>query len=276
MGQKSFSGKTVYITGAGSGIGFETAMAFAAEGARIIACDIDEAGLAKIGEALGEAGAHWRTERLDVSNSEATKDLADQLEAAGWLPDIVISNAGIGYIGPFLESTEDAWRRTLAVNVEGVANGCRTYARKWTKAGRSGHLVNVASMASVTPVPSLAAYTASKYAVEGLCEILALELGEHDIEVTCIHPGIINTPIVQNPAMVNLPEAQMRKLQAHYVDKGAHPRDVAAAILAGIKRGKSNIFVGPGTGPAVLAKRLLPRSWFRSIVRGTAKDIGYL
>ena len=272
----AFTGRTVFITGAGSGIGFQTALHFAQEGARIVATDIQQPGLDKLKADIERAGGACRTAILNVTDEAATDALIADLQADAWFPDIAVQNAGIVFIMPFIDTDMEVWRKTLDVNVMGVAIGSRAFAKAWKVAGVRGHLVNVSSMVSVVPQPSLSAYVASKYAVEGLCETLSVELEPHGIAVTCIHPGVINTPIIGDPKMVNIPAEQFEALKHHYVTEGIDPEIVGKAIVEATRQKKSNAFIGPKTGLAVFVKRLLPRSWFRKMIKNSAREIGYL
>ena len=276
MAGKGFSNRTVFITGAGSGIGYEVALAFAREGADIVATDVEQAGLDSLRQEVEKLGVGYRHALLDVSDQEAFETLVAELDAQGKLPDIAVNNAGIGYLAAFLDTTPEQWRRTLDINVLGVAWGSRAFLRLWQARGIAGHLVNIASAASVTPMPNMAAYAASKYAVEGLCEVLQMELDGTPIRVSCVHPGVINTAIVKHDDRMGFPREQTEHLQRHYAEKGVHPRVVAHDILAGMKSGKSNIFTGPGTGLPPLLKRLLPRGAFRRLLLRAARDTGYL
>lgn len=276
MADDSVKGRTVFITGAGSGIGFEVALAFAREGAAIIATDVIQAGLDSLRPQVEQLGVAFRDALLDVSDEHAFEALAEQLLEEGQLPDIVVNNAGIGYMNRFVETTPEQWRRTLDINVLGVAWGSRVFVRLWQERGVAGHLVNIASAASVTPMPNMAAYAASKYAVEGLCEVLQMELAETPIRVSCVHPGVINTAIVKHEERSDLPRDQVERLQRHYHEKGAHPSVVARDIVDGVKSGKRSIFTGPGTGLPPLLKRLLPRGAFRRVLLKAARDSGYL
>jgi NAD(P)-dependent dehydrogenase (short-subunit alcohol dehydrogenase family) len=273
---KKFSGKSVFITGAGSGIGYAIALAFAEAGADIIATDVSSDGLDTLRPAVEHHGVKCRVATLNVADEQAFQSLADQLAADRILPDIVVNNAGIAYLDSFANTTSEQWRRTLDVNVLGVVYGSRIFINLWQQAGRAGHLVNIASGASVTPVPNMAAYAASKYAVEGLCEVIAMELSGSEIHVSCVHPGVINTSIVQHNDMMAVPAEQVERIQRHYVEHGDAPSVVANAILKGVRQRKGNIFVGPGTTAAPLLKRLLPRTLFRALLRSEARKIGYL
>jgi NAD(P)-dependent dehydrogenase (short-subunit alcohol dehydrogenase family) len=276
MSNYNFEGQSVFVTGAGSGIGYATALAFANEGADIIATDVNREGLDRLHPEVENQGVKCRLEILDVADEHAFQGLADGLDAENALPDIVVNNAGIAYLDSFANTSAEQWRRTLDINVLGVANGSRIFTKLWLQAGKPGHLVNVASGASVTPVPNMAAYAASKYAVEGLCEVIAMELADSNIHVSCVHPGVINTAILHHDDRMAIPAEQVERIQRHYVDKGAAPTVVADAILKGVKKKKGNIFVGPGTTVAPLLKRIMPRPLFRSLLRSEARKIGYL
>ena len=117
--------------------------------------------------------------------------------------------------------------------VLGVAWGSRVFVRLWQERGVAGYLVNVASAVSVTPMPNMSACAASKYAVEGLCEVLEMELAETPIRGSCVHPGVINTAIVKHDERSDLPREQVERLQRQYREKSAHPSVVANAIVDG-------------------------------------------
>jgi len=276
MSSRDFAGKSVFITGAGSGIGYEIALAFAREGADVLATDVSQEGLTKLRPEVESHGVEYRSEILNVADEQAFQQLAEKLAVQESLPDIVVNNAGIAYLDTFANTSSELWHRIFDVNVMGVVHGSRLFINYWQQANKAGHLVNIASGASVTPVPNMAAYAASKYAVEGLCDVIAMELAGSNIQVSCVHPGVINTAIVQHNDQMAMPAEQVERLQRHYIEKGAHPSVVAKAILKGVKKNKGNIFVGPGTTLPPLMKRLLPRSLFRAILRSEARKIGYL
>jgi NAD(P)-dependent dehydrogenase (short-subunit alcohol dehydrogenase family) len=276
MTKHDFVGKSAFITGAGSGIGYEVALVFARAGADIVATDVNQEGLDKLRPEVERYGVKYRSDILNVADEQAFQKLAEQLAAEGSLPDIVVNNAGIAFLDTFANTSSEQWRLTLDVNVLGVAWGSRIFINLWQQAGKPGHLVNIASGASVSPVPNMAAYAASKYAVEGLCEVIAMELAGSNIHVSCVHPGVINTAIVQHNEKMAMPAEQVERLQRHYIEKGDHPSVEADAILKGVKKNKGNIFVGPGTTMAPIMKRLLPRRLFRAVLRSEARKIGYL
>ena len=271
-----FSGKKVFITGAGSGIGYQTALVFAEGGADIIATDVNMAGLEQLKPEIERLGRQCHNHSLDVTDEAAYQALVSQLESAGLIPDIVVNNAGLGIMSPFLKTTTAEWQLTLNVNVMGVVFGCRQFAALWQQRGMPGHLVNVASMASIAPPANLSAYVASKYAVEGLCEVLAMEFQDSNISVSCLHPGVINTAIVQDSSRTHMPPEEVARLQRHYVEQGDHPRVVAEDIANGVLQGKGTILSGKGVGKVAFMKRLLPRTAFRKLLIDASRKMGYM
>ena len=271
-----FRGKKMFITGAGSGIGYQTALVFAEGGADIIASDVNMVGLEQLRPEIEKLGRQCHIHRLDVSDETAYIELVNQLESAGLIPDIVINNAGLGIMSPFLQTTTEEWQLTLNVNVMGVVFGCRLFSALWQQRGMPGHLVNVASMASIAPPANLSAYVASKYAVEGLCEVLAMEFQGSDIKVSCLHPGVINTAIVQDSSRTHMAPDEVARLQRYYVEHGAHPRVVAEDIARGVIAGAGTILSGDGVGKVALMKRLLPRKTFRKLLIDASRKMGYM
>lgn len=273
---ENLQGKRVFITGAASGIGYEMALAFAREGADIIAADIQEEGLAELAQKISTIGRACRQVILDVTDEPAYAELFSGLAADGELPDILINNAGIGFMGSFLETGIEWWRRILDINVMGVVNGCRAFLAARGEDDRPGLLINVASAASLAPMPNMSAYAASKYAVEGLSEVLAMEVADSQLSVMTVHPGVINTPIVDHQEQAQVPAEQLERLQSFYKSNGVGPNVVARAVVDGVKSGSGAVFAGDGVGMAALFKRLLSRRRFRRLVISKAREIGYL
>ena len=176
----------------------------------------------------------------------------------------------------FLDTTMDDWRLTIDVNVYGVVLGSRLFSTIWKRRGMPGHLVNISSMAALAPPANLSAYVASKYAVDGLCEVLAMELQEFSIAVSCVHPGVINTAIVQDESRAKIEPAEQKRLQRYYVEQGVHPRVVADDIVSGVRDGAGTILSGKGVGKVAFMKRLLPRKTFRKLLIKAAREMGYL
>jgi short-subunit dehydrogenase len=145
------------------------------------------------------------------------------------------------------------------------------------QSGEACCLINLSSAISAGPVPNMSAYAATKYAVEGLTDVLAMELSKTAVHVMSVHPGIINTPIVhdRNGVAPLIKEAQLSGLQAYYAAKGCHPRVVADAIVAGIRKGQDKVFTGPEAKLTAWGRRLAPVRMRRSITQSKAARIGF-
>lgn len=186
---------SIFITGAASGIGRETALLFAQRGWRVGAVDIDEAGLARLAGDIGTD--RCLTGRLDVRDSGAWRERIDAFGA--WTEgrmDALFNCAGIMRMGPFDQVPLAEHVRTVEVNVIGVLNGIHT-AFPLLKATRGSHVVSMGSASGIYGVPDLATYSASKFFVRGLTEGLNIELARHGITVTDLMPLYVDTPMVQ-------------------------------------------------------------------------------
>ncbi|MDR3662446.1 MAG: SDR family oxidoreductase [Mycobacterium sp.] len=271
---REFVGDTlVSVTGAGSGIGRETALAFAKEGAELIVSDIDEAGLKETVALLTNRGAVAHSYVLDVADADAVERFAEQVCAEHGVPDIVVNNAGIGHAGAFLDTPADQWDRVLDVNLGGVVNCSRAFAGRLVRRGTGGHVVNVASMAAYTPSQAMNAYCTSKAAVYMFSDCLRAELDGAGVGLTTICPGVIDTNIVHTtrfdvPAGKAGQVARRRaQLEKAFAARRYGPDKVAKVIVASVKKGKP---VRPVTPEAYLVygtARVAPRV-LRSTARG--------
>ncbi|RZL89661.1 MAG: SDR family NAD(P)-dependent oxidoreductase [Variovorax sp.] len=252
--------KRVLVTGAASGIGRATALAFARQGAELVLCDLDAARLEPVRDAVCALGAPCTTYGVDVSDEAAMHAFSERVHAQGGALDILVNNAGIGYLGAFLDSPSDSWRRTLGINVMGVVHGLRFFLPQMHAASGSRRVVNVASVAGIAPAPNMSAYAASKSAVIGLSESLSLELRLRNSRVgmTVVCPGIINTAITHNANNVSpaIDAAQLAKLQAFYEAKGVNADVVADAIVDAVRSGRELVLVGPFAKPLYHLRRL--------------------
>lgn len=266
--------KWVLVTGAGSGIGLATAVAFARAGASLVVTDVNKdrlaAAAAKIAALKRPCLAHW----ADVASETSMQDLAATVHARVGALDVLVNNAGIAYMGPFTDTPTAAWRRVLDVNVMGVVHGCQSFLPRMIAAGGSRQVVNVASLAAIAPVPNMSAYAASKSAVLGLSDVLAMELAGTAVGVTCVCPGIINTPIVEAPTSPAIGAAQLARLQAFYHARGCAPEVVADAIVAGVRQGREMVLVGPFAKPMYHLKRM-SRALVRKLSLGNAEKVGF-
>jgi NAD(P)-dependent dehydrogenase (short-subunit alcohol dehydrogenase family) len=273
---KTLQGKRVLVTGAASGIGLECARAFARRGANLVISDINATALEGLRREVTDMGVACLAQPCDVTSAESVAALAAAVHAEGPL-DVLVNNAGIAYLGCFEEMKVEWWRRTFDVNVLGIVHCIQAFLPAMRAAGGERKIVNVASLAGVAPAPNMSAYAASKHAVIGLSEVLALELHDSPVSVLVVCPGIINTNIVNAPGMTapGISAAQLQKLQHYYVQHGCLPDVVAEDIVRSVLADDLYLFVGPAARTGAIAARLSRRLTRWLTLRGS-RDSGYL
>ncbi|WP_329411629.1 SDR family oxidoreductase [Streptomyces sp. NBC_00704] len=266
-----FGGRLVLVTGAGSGIGRATAVAFAEAGARVIAVDRDGEAAARTAETsrlIGAAGA-W-AETVDVSDEQAMEKLAARVHAEHGILDVLVNNAGIGMSGSFFDTTSDDWRKVLDVNLWGVIHGCRLFGRRMAERGQGGHIVNTASAAAYQPSKALPAYSTSKAAVLMLSECLRAELAGRGIGVSAVCPGLVKTNITGTARFVGVDAEEERRRQQRstraYSLRNYPPEKVADAILRAVLLDEAVVRVTPEAKVSYALSRFLPRA-LRALAR---------
>ncbi|WP_309093653.1 SDR family oxidoreductase [Streptomyces sp.] len=258
-----FSGQLVLVTGAGSGIGRATALAFAEAGARVVAVDRNAEAAARTAESCHRAGAPgaW-AETADVSDERAMEELAERVTGAYGVVDVLVNNAGIGLSGSFFDTTTEDWRKVLDVNLWGVIHGCRLFGRRMAERGQGGHIVNVASAAAYQPSRALPAYSTSKAAVLMLSECLRAELAGQGIGVTAVCPGFVDTAITSTAHFAGVEGPEEKRLQQRaarlYGLRGYPPEKVARALLRAVARDEPVVAVTPEARTARMLARLAP------------------
>lgn len=191
-----FTGRVVLLTGAARGIGGAAAELFAREGAQVIVTDRDAADAQASVAALAAAGLAIEGQALDVADEAAWERVVDDVVTRFGKLDVLVNNAGVGWAGTAEDCTLDVWRRTMAVNMEGVFLGTRKAIAVMKE--RGGNIVNVASIAGNVGEPLLAAYNASKGGVRIFTKAAALHCANsgYPIRVNSIHPGYTTTRLV--------------------------------------------------------------------------------
>ncbi|AHH96019.1 SDR family oxidoreductase [Kutzneria albida] len=254
-----FADKLVVITGAGSGIGRATALAFAKQGAEVVVCDLDPVTAKETAEL---AGTRAHAYQVNVADEEAVRQFAAQVAAEHGVPDVVVNNAGIGHSGTILDTTSAQWTKVLDVNLWGVIHGCRAFGELMVRRGEGGHIVNLASAAAYLPSKVLGAYATSKAAVFMLSDCLRAELAEHGIGVSAICPGLVRTNITRTTTFSGVSAAEQAAKQARtsqlYARRNFPPEGVAAEILTAVRRNRPVVPVTVESKAALLLSRVSP------------------
>lgn len=254
-GSARFAGKTAIVTGAAKGMGRSIARAFLADGAQVTLIDQDESALQATAAELGGIGPVLSISG-DVSlRSTVTEALHSCLDQFG-PPDVLVAQAGIGDLRPFLQIDDHAWERMLAVNLNGVFYAVQETARAFVDAGRKGAIVVTSSTNAFFPEQHTVHYSTSKGAVVAFVRASALDLAEFGIRINAISPGIIRTPLAS--PLVDDPVAAADYLHQVPLRRFGEPEEVASLVLflasddAAYITGENIVIDGGGTLGTVL------------------------
>jgi NAD(P)-dependent dehydrogenase (short-subunit alcohol dehydrogenase family) len=231
-GMRPFEGKVALVTGAGSGIGRASALAFARSGARVIVSDISAAGAQETVRMIESAEGEARFVGADVSDERHVSALIDRtLEAFGRL-DFAHNNAGIGAPPtPLHEVEQQSFEKVVSVNLTGVWLCLKHEARVMLRQG-NGAIVNTASLAGLIGFPMNVAYSASKHAVIGITRTAALEYAQNGIRVNAVCPAFIQTPMVEGFVAVSGPRMSLERLaRMQPMGRIGTPEEVAEAVV---------------------------------------------
>jgi NAD(P)-dependent dehydrogenase (short-subunit alcohol dehydrogenase family) len=256
-----FGGKCVLITGAGSGIGRESAFAFADAGATLELVDVDREGLERTALLVHHLGAKATTHVVDVSSASAMLALADDVHARHAAVDVLFNNAGVGCAGSFVGTELATWDWVYSINVKGVIHGCHFFVPRMIEGKRGGHVLNMASGAGLAASKATPVYSTSKFAVVGLSEALREELEPHGIQVTTVCPGVIDTAIIQNLRLSGdvSSDTSYRERSQRFYSRRAYGADRVAQAVVQAARGPGGLLpVSPEAWITYYGKRLAP------------------
>jgi NAD(P)-dependent dehydrogenase (short-subunit alcohol dehydrogenase family) len=254
-----FSGKRCFITGAASGIGRSTALKLAADGAELYLTDRNAEGLEEtVADARALGGVVRAHRALDISDYDKVAAFAADIHTEHPAMDVVMNIAGVSAWGTVDQLTHQHWKSMIDINLMGPIHVIETFLPPMVAAGRGGHLVNVSSAAGLVALPWHAAYSASKYGLRGLSEVLRFDLARHRIGVSVVVPGAVKTPLVQTVqiAGVDRDDPRVQKWTNRFSGHAVSPEHVADKIFDGVRKNRFLIYTSPDIRALYLFKRM--------------------
>ncbi|MFY8238685.1 MAG: SDR family NAD(P)-dependent oxidoreductase [Ilumatobacteraceae bacterium] len=233
MSNSRLEGKVALITGGARGMGAAEAELFIANGATVVITDVLDAVGAETAKRLSSGSGTCVFIHHDVtSEADWSAVVADVLQSFGQI-DILVNNAGIFEQGSILDTTLEAYRRTIDINQVGVFLGMKAVAAHMA-GRREGSIINISSVAGMAGTPGFVAYGASKWAVRGMTKGVAKELAPHGVRVNSIHPGIIDTPMLQTfeAAGEGVREAVRTRIPLGYEAEPIHVANLALYLAS--------------------------------------------
>ena len=279
---KNFKDKTAVITGAGSGMGRYLAILLAKDGADVVVCDVNEDTLNKTLEMLKQYNVSVSSHVLDVAIKEDIEALPGKVIEQHGKVDLVFNNAGVATGGHFQDMDEKYWDWVMGVNFHGVVNSTRAFIPHMIDRPEAA-IVNTSSIFGMVAVPGQSAYHATKFAVRGFTESLALEMADTNpnLQIHCVHPGHIGTNIAGTARMDDQvakkviedgkksiftwkPPTSLEEMGQEFKQGGMHPSKAAKIILSGVKKNKRRIFIGLDARLLDLSQRLFPKHYHKT------------
>jgi NAD(P)-dependent dehydrogenase (short-subunit alcohol dehydrogenase family) len=260
------------VTGAGSGIGRATAIELARCGCDLAISDVNEAGLAETVEAIRALGRRVCSHRVDVADRERMRSYADEVVAEYGHVHVLVNNAGVTVTAEFEHHSLEDFEWLMGVNFWGVVYGCKFFLPHLKQADEA-HIVNLSSVFGLAGIPAQSSYCASKFAVRGFSEALWVELREHRIGVTSVHPGGVRTNIA-NSARASGPGALKDTAVGIIARATVTPERCAKSIVSAIKKNKMRQLVAVETHAIDLIKRVSPVLPQRVMQSGYQRGVG--
>lgn len=265
---RDITGKVAFITGGASGMGLAMARSFAAAGMKVAIADVEQAALDRVKAEFDASNAEVITLRVDVTDRAAMEAAADATEAAFDKVHVLVNNAGVAVGGSLDQMSYEDWDWVMGVNLDGVVNGLQAFLQRIKAHGEGGHVVNTASLAGHFAIPGLGIYTATKYAVVGISETLRADLKQHNIGVSVLCPGVVNTNIfdsgrnrpshlqgetdtAQMVLSEDVAEPEREQRMAEMMARALDPAVVGDMVLHSIQEDEFYIFSHPEVEPMV-------------------------
>ena len=250
---RPLQGRVAAVTGGARGIGRAIAAALVARGMKVAIGDVDQPTAQASAAELGCVAY-----ALDVTDPASFEAFLDRVEADLGPLDVMVNNAGILHLGPFVEEDEARQARQVDINLHGPMRGTKLALRRMRPRGR-GHIVNVASSAGKLTPPGIATYTATKHGVVGFTEAARLENADAGIEFSIVLPGVVKTEMIAG-------------YEAARGVRDVEPEDVAAGVVDALEHPRVDVWVPPALGPTYFVTSLLPRRLREAAMRALKVD----
>lgn len=272
----SFVGKVVVVTGAGSGIGRATALAFSRLGADLVLADKAGERVELVAREIERLGGTAMAGMVDVGSRGEMETFAGEVVAEKGRVDVLVNNAGVGLGGEIKDMGLEEWEWIVNVNYWGVVHGIHFFLPGMIER-RSGHIVNVASANGLAPFPFEGPYASTKFAVLGLSEVLRAETARFGVGVTAVCPGLVSTRILSDGRLVGGCERSSRILERFrglMAGRGADPERIARSIPPAVARNAAVVRVPPYVVALDWIHRFAPRlyRWAITLVCGSARE----
>lgn len=251
-GASPLAGRVVVVTGAARGLGAGMARSFSARGARVALLGLEPAHLAEVAAECGSRAAWWQ---VDVTDEQALKAVAAEVEASMGPADVVVANAGIAAGGPVAFADPAAFDRVIEVNLLGSARTVRAFLPQVLR--RRGYVLQIASLAAILPAPTMAAYCASKSGVEAFAHALAIEVASHRVDVGVAYLSWIDTDMVRGADAV--PGLGTQRAGLPFPLNRTYPaQDAVEALVRAVERRSRHVCYPRWVGAARMLRGPLP------------------
>ena len=261
---KDYRGTICVVTGAASGIGRSAAIRLADEGARLVLTDVNADGLAGVTQECRDKGVSvLASETIDLTDHEAVAAFGERVVAANGAPDAIFHVAGNSAWGRPDLLEHRVWRSMVEVNLMGTIHVIEAFIPAMMAARKPGAVVMVSSAAGLLGLPWHAAYSAAKFGIRGIAEVLRFDLAPYDIGVHLVCPGAVDTPLVGSIeiAGVDRSNPEVAKTAAQFQRHAVTPDQAAGSMIEGVRKGRAIVYTSPDIRLAFVAQKFAPPAY---------------